>query len=86
MASSSQTTVNATAVLVVESYGEFRDIHLRNVGSHTMYCGGQNVSTTNGFAIPKDAYINFRMAPKSQVWAVSNANETGVASVLFMEP
>jgi hypothetical protein len=86
MASSSQTTVNATAMLIIESYGEFRDVHLRNVGSHAMYAGGPNVSTSNGFVIPKDAYINFRVAPKSQVWAVCNNNETGVASVLYMEP
>lgn len=86
MASSSQTTVNATAVLIIESYGEFRDVHLRNVGSHPMYAGGPNVTTSNGFVIPKDAYINFRVAPKSQVWAVCSNNETGVASVLFMEP
>jgi hypothetical protein len=86
MASSSQTTVTSTSILIIEAYGEFRDVHLRNVGSHTMYAGGSNVSTSNGFAIPKDAYINFRVAPKSQVWAVCSNNETGVASVLFMEP
>jgi len=86
MASSSQTTVTSTAVFIIESYGEFRDVHLRNVGSHPMYAGGPNVSTSNGFVIPKDAYINFRVAPKSQVWAVCSNNETGVASVLFMEP
>lgn len=86
MASSSQTTVTSTAVLVIESYGEFRDVHFRNVGSHPMYAGGPNVITSNGFVIPKDAYINFRVAPKSQVWAVCSNNETGVASVLYMEP
>lgn len=86
MASSSQTTVNATAVLIIESYGEYRDVHLRNVGSHPMYAGGPNVSTSNGFIIPKDAYINFRVAPKSTIYAVCANNETGIASVLYMEP
>lgn len=69
MASSSQTTVTSTAVLIIESYGEFRD-----------------VSTSNGFVIPKDAYINFRVAPKSTIYAVCANNETGIASVLYMEP
>ena len=86
MASSSQTTVTSTAVLVIESYGEFRDVHLRNVGSHPMYLGGPSVTTSNGFALPKDAYINFRVAPKSQVWAVTANNDVGIASVLYMEP
>lgn len=86
MASSSQTSVTSTSVIIIESYGEFRDVHLRNVGSHAMYVGGSNVSTTNGFALPKDAYINFRIAPKSIVYAVTSNNETGIASVLYMEP
>ena len=86
MASSGQTTVTSTAVLIIESYGEFRDVHLRNVGSHPMYVGGLNVTTSNGFVIPKDAYINFRVSPKSVIWAVTANNETGVASVLYMEP
>jgi hypothetical protein len=86
MASSGQTTVTSTAILIIEAYGEFRDVHLRNIGSHTMYAGGSNVSTSNGFAIPKDSYINFRVAPKSQVWAVTANNDVGVASVLYMEP
>jgi hypothetical protein len=51
-----------------------------------MYVGGQGVTTANGFSIPKDAYINFRMAPKSQLYAITSNNETGVASMLFMEP
>lgn len=86
MASSSQTTVTSTSVLVIEAYGENRDCHLRNVGSHTMYLGGPDVTTSNGFALPKDAYINFRVAPKSVIWAVAANNETGIASVLYMEP
>ena len=86
MASSGQTTVTSTSVLIIQTYGAYRDVHLRNVGSHPMYCGGSNVSTTNGFVIPKDAYINFRVAPNSEIWAVCNSNETGVASVLYMEP
>ena len=86
MASSSQTTVTSTAILIVESYGENRDVHLRNVGSHTMYAGGPDVTTSNGFAIPKDSYINFRVAPKSTIYAVCANNDIGIASVLFMEP
>ena len=86
MASSSQTTVTSTAVLIIESYGENRDVHLRNIGSHTMYAGGLDVTTSNGFAIPKDSYINFRVAPKSTIYAVCANNDTGIASVLFMEP
>ena len=86
MASSSQTTVTSTAVLIIESYGENRDVHLRNIGSHTMYAGGADVTTSNGFAIPKDSYINFRVAPKSTIYAVCANNDTGIASVLYMEP
>ena len=70
MASSSQVTVTSTSIIIIESYGEFRDVHLRNVGSHTMYVGGSDITTSNGFALPKDAYINFRIAPKSIVYAV----------------
>ena len=86
MASSTQITVTSTGALIIETYGEFRDVHLRNVGSHSMYVGAQGVTTTNGFLIPKDSYINFRMSPKSSIYAVTNNNETGVASMLFMEP
>jgi hypothetical protein len=86
MASSNAITVTSTGVLIIATYGEFRDVHLRNVGSHAMYVGDQGVTTANGFAIPKDSYINFRMSPKSQLYAITNNNETGVASMLFMEP
>jgi len=86
MASSNAITVTSTGVLIIETYGEFRDVLLRNVGSHAMYVGGQGVTTANGFSIPKDAYINFRMAPKSQLYAITSSNETGIASMLFMEP
>lgn len=86
MASSSQVTVTSTRITIIEPYGENRDVHLRNVGSHTMFVGGSDVTTSNGFALPKDAYINFRIAPKSVIWAITNNNETGVASVLYMEP
>lgn len=86
MASSNAITVTSTGVLIIETYGEYRDVHLRNVGSHAMYVGGQGVTTANGFSIPKDAYINFRMAPKSQLYAITSNNETGLASMLFMEP
>ena len=86
MASSNSIPVTSSAVLIIETYGEYRDVHLRNVGSHEMYVGGQGVATSTGFAIPKDAYINFRMSPKSQLWAVTSGNETGTASMLFMEP
>jgi hypothetical protein len=51
-----------------------------------MYVGGLDITTSNGFALPKDAYINFRIAPKSIVYAVCSNNETGIASVLYMEP
>ena len=86
MASSSQTTVTSTTVLIIEAYGEYRDCHLRNVGSHPMYVGGPDVTTSNGFVLPKDAYINFRVAPKSVIYARTANNETGIASVLYMEP
>ncbi len=86
MASSGQTTVTSTRILIIDSYGAYRDVHLRNVGSHAMYCGGPNVTTSNGFVIPKDSYINFKVAPNSVIWAVTANNETGVASVLYMEP
>jgi hypothetical protein len=86
MASSNQITVTSTGILIIESYGEFRDVHLRNVGSHSMFVGGEGVTTSTGFNIPKDAYINFKVGPKSTVYAITNNNETGVASMLFMEP
>lgn len=86
MASSSQTSVTSTTVLIIEAYGEYRDVHLRNVGSHAMYVGGADVTTSNGFVLPKDAYINFRVAPKSTIYGITANNETGIASVLYMEP
>jgi hypothetical protein len=51
-----------------------------------MYVGGAGVTVGNGFNIPKDAYINFKMSPNSTLYAVTNNNETGIASMLFMEP
>lgn len=86
MASANQISVTSSAVLIIETYGEFRDVHLRNVGSHSMYVGGAGVTVGNGFNIPKDAYVNFKMAPNSTLYAVTSNNETGIASMLFMEP
>lgn len=86
MASSNQITVTSTGILLIESYGEYRDVHLRNVGSHSMYVGGEGVTVSTGFNIPKDAYINFKMAPKSKLYGITDTDQTGIASMLFMEP
>jgi homoserine kinase len=86
MASSKQLTVNSTAQILVESYGENRFVRLHNDDSHPCFLGGSNVSSTNGFKFDKNTTIDLNVPPKSVIYAATASPNTTTVSVLYLVP
>jgi hypothetical protein len=86
MASSKQLTVNSTAQLLIESYGENRKVILHNSNDHPCYLGGANVSSSNGLQFPKDSNLDFIVPIGSAIYAATASNNTTTVSVLYLEP
>lgn len=86
MASSKQQTINSTAAILVESYGENRIVRLHNANSHPCYLGGSNVTSSNGFNFDKDTTIELNVPPLSVIYAATASPNTTTVSVLYLEP
>lgn len=86
MASSKQLTVNSTAQLLIESYGENRRVILHNSNDHPCYLGGVNVTSSNGLQFPKDTNLDFIVPIGSAIYAATAAAQTTTVSVLYLEP
>lgn len=86
MASSKQLTVNSTAQLLIESYGENRRVILHNSNDHPCYLGGANVTSSNGLQFPKDTNLDFIVPIGSAIYAATEAAQTTTVSVLYLEP
>jgi hypothetical protein len=86
MASSKQLTVNSTAQILVESYGENRLVRLHNAGTHPCFLGGSDVSSTNGFNFDKDTTVDLSVPPKSVIYAATASPHTTTVSVFYLVP
>jgi hypothetical protein len=86
MASSKQLTVNSTAQILIESYGENRRVILRNSNDHPCFLGGADVTSTTGLKFQKDTSLDFLVPIKSVIYAVTDGNNTTTVSVLYLEP
>jgi hypothetical protein len=86
MASSKQLTVNSTAQILIESYGENRRVILRNSNDHPCFLGGADVTSTTGMQFQKDTSLDFLVPIKSVIYAVTAGNNTTTVSVLYLEP
>lgn len=52
-----------------------RTIAIQNNGTGTVYVGGPDVSTTNGYAIVAGSERSFDLTQRDDLWAVSTANQ-----------
>ena len=86
MASSKQLTVNSTAQILVESYGENRLVRLHNDDSHPCFLGASDVSSTNGFKFDKNTTIDLKVPLKSVIYAATASPNTTTVSVLYLVP
>lgn len=86
MASSKQLTVNSTAQILIESYGENRIVRIHNANSHPCYLGGSNVTTSNGFVFDKNTSFELSVPIHSVIYAVTESPNTTTVSVLYLEP
>jgi hypothetical protein len=86
MASSKQLTVNSTAQILIESYGENRRVILRNSNDHPCFLGGAGVTSSTGMQFQKDTSLDFLVPIKSVIYAVTDGNNTTTVSVLYLEP
>ena len=86
MASSKQLSVNSTAQILIESYGQNRRVLLHNSNDHPCYLGGSNVTSSNGLQFPKDSSLDFLVPIGSVIYAATNGANTTTVSVLYLEP
>lgn len=73
--SSTQTTVTATPALVLTSDTDGCRVvfHVDTGGSHTLYLGGETVSSTTGFALHGGLAIEVALPPNTKVYACTEA-------------
>jgi hypothetical protein len=86
MASSKQLTVNSTAQLLIESYGENRRVILHNSNDHPCYLGGASVTSSTGMEFVKNTNLMFDVPIGSAIYAATAGNQTTTVSVLYLEP
>jgi len=72
--SSSNTTVTSSAVKLVPANPARSKLYIANLGAVTLFIGGPNVSTTNGYplAASTGTFIDYGQADKGDVWAVTS--------------
>jgi hypothetical protein len=86
MAQSKQLTVNSTAQILVESYGENRRVLLTNSNDHPCYLGGAGVTSSTGLEFPKATSLELVVPIKSVIYAATSGQNTTTVSVLFLVP
>ena len=86
MAASKQLTVNSTAQILVESYGENRRVLLTNSNDHPCYLGGASVTSSTGLEFPKATSLELVVPIKSVIYAATSGAHTTTVSVLFLVP
>ena len=86
MAVSKQLTVNSTAEILVESYGENRRVLLTNSNDHPCYLGGAGVTISTGLEFPKATSLELVVPIKSVIYAATAGANTTTVSVLYLAP
>jgi len=86
MASSKQLSVNSTAQILIESYGQNRRVLLHNSNHHPCYLGGVGVTSSTGLQFPKDTDLDFLVPIGSVIYAATAGANTTTVSVLYLEP
>lgn len=80
----SSTTVTTTAALLVDASGASaqapRYIKIANVGANTVYVGGSDVTTSNGYPIANGASDSFTQLAADHMYVVAT---TSVAVRVF---
>lgn len=85
---STTTNVGTAPGLLIEDSSTYNVINdgkvsyaIFNAGGTSIYVGGSDVTTANGFPVPAGATISFDIPTGSKVWAVS----TAIASVRILK-
>ena len=86
MAASKQLTVNSTAQILVESYGDNRRVLLHNSNDHPCYLGGVDVTSSTGLEFAKATSLELVVPIKSVIYAATAGANTTTVSVLYMVP
>ncbi len=80
---SAQVTVGATATLLAGADNINRQIYIHALSNTSVYLGGSNVTTSNGFILEKDdGYLSLTIPIGETVYAIV-ATGTEVVSVLL---
>lgn len=80
---SAQVTVGTTATLLAEADNINRQIYVHSLSNTSVYLGGSNVTTSNGFLLEKDdGHLSMTIPIGETVYAVV-ATGTEVVSVLL---
>ena len=82
MAYSRHFTITTTRQLVVPIDGSAQEVHFHNE-SGTMYIGGSDVTSSNGFKLDNNEKLEFIVHPGDQIYAVTNSG-TAVLMILVL--
>lgn len=72
MAYSRQFTITTTRQLVIPIDGSTQEVHVHSE-SGTMYIGGSDVTSSNGFKLDNNEKIVLTVHPGDQIYAITNA-------------
>jgi hypothetical protein len=72
VAYSRQLTITTTRQLVIPTDGSTQEVHVHNE-SGTMYIGGSDVTSSNGFKLDNNEKIVLTVHPGDQIYAITNA-------------
>jgi hypothetical protein len=82
VAYSRQFTITTTRQLVIPIDGSTQEVHIHNE-SGTMYIGGSDVTSSNGFKLDNNEKIVLIVHPGDQIYAITNAG-TAVLMILVL--
>lgn len=87
MITSAQYSIDGTAVRIAAAANGYRQVHVHVIGNAAIYVNGtNNVTTTNGFYIDKNAGPqNFQVGPHEELWAIAGGTPQAV-TVLITGP
>jgi len=81
MPSSAQVSVSTTAVIIVAATNFDQTVNLHNLGGGSVYLGGSNVTTSNGYKFDNSDKLTVTVGDHEALYAVA-ASGTHTVAVL----
>lgn len=82
MAYSRHFTINSTRQLIVPIDGSAQEVHFHSA-SGTVYLGGSDVTTDNGFKVDNGEKITLLVHPGDEIYAITNAGTVTITLLVL---